>query len=90
MGLDSVELVIAIEQHFGIEISDEEAGAMQTPGDVYEYVLEALAKKRNAVTPELAKEVVWKQIVEIVVAQLGVKEEKVTYDSNFVKDLGMS
>ena len=88
MGLDTVELLIELEQHFDITVPDEKAGKMLTVGDVYEYILEALAKKRHAIVPELAKEVVWNQIVEIFVNQLGVKPEEVTKTSRIVQDLG--
>ncbi len=36
--LDVVELLMAIEEAFDIEISDEEAEAMRTVGDVESYV----------------------------------------------------
>ena len=36
--LDVVELVMAIEEAFDIEISDEEAESMRTIGDVEQYV----------------------------------------------------
>lgn len=39
MGLDSVELVMAVEEKFGITIADEEAQEMRTVGDMYECVL---------------------------------------------------
>jgi hypothetical protein len=39
MGLDSVELVMAVEEKFGISISDEEAQEIRTVGDMYECVL---------------------------------------------------
>jgi len=39
MGLDSVELVMAVEEKFGITISDEEAQEMRTVGDMYQCVL---------------------------------------------------
>ena len=41
--LDVVELVMAIEETFDIEIPDEDAEAMRTIGDVEKYVSERVA-----------------------------------------------
>lgn len=38
--LDTVELVMALEEEFGIEISDEDAEKIQTVGDVIKYIKE--------------------------------------------------
>ena len=38
MGLDSVELVLAIEEEFGIDIPDRDAEKMRTVGDMYEWL----------------------------------------------------
>jgi acyl carrier protein len=38
--LDTVELVMAFEEEFGIEIPDEEAEQLQTVGDAVRYVQE--------------------------------------------------
>jgi acyl carrier protein len=42
MGLDSVELVIAFEEEFGLTIPDEIAEKMITVGDVYTYLKDRL------------------------------------------------
>jgi acyl carrier protein len=36
--LDTVELVMAFEEEFGIEVPDEDAEKLQTVGDVIKYV----------------------------------------------------
>jgi acyl carrier protein len=39
--LDTVELVMALEEEFGIEVPDEQAEKLQSVGDVIKYVEEA-------------------------------------------------
>lgn len=43
--LDTVELVMALEEEFGIEIPDEDAEKMATVGDAAKYIEEKLASK---------------------------------------------
>ena len=52
MGLDSVELVMAVEERFGISISDEEAQQIRTVGDMHQCVLSkiAVADKSSCLT----------------------------------------
>lgn len=42
--LDTVELVMALEEEFGLEIPDEEAEKLQSVGDVIKYVEDTQAK----------------------------------------------
>ena len=39
--LDTVELVMALEEEFGIEVPDEQAEKLQSVGDVIKYIEEA-------------------------------------------------
>ena len=39
--LDTVELVMALEEEFGIQVPDEQAEKLQSVGDVIKYVEEA-------------------------------------------------
>lgn len=43
--LDTVELVMALEEEFGIEIPDEDAEKIQTVGDAIKYIEEKASAK---------------------------------------------
>ena len=43
--LDTVELVMALEEEFGIEIPDEDAEKIQTVGDAIRYIEEKSSSK---------------------------------------------
>ncbi len=43
--LDTVELVMALEEEFGIEIPDEDAEKMTTVGDAVKYIEEKTSNK---------------------------------------------
>jgi acyl carrier protein len=43
--LDTVELVMALEEEFGVEIPDEDAEKMATVGDAAKYIDEKIATK---------------------------------------------
>lgn len=43
--LDTVELVMALEEEFGVEIPDEDAEKMTTVGEAVKYIEEKIAKK---------------------------------------------
>ncbi|MBI3616205.1 MAG: acyl carrier protein [Candidatus Omnitrophica bacterium] len=45
--LDTVELVMALEEEFGIEIPDEEAEKMVTVGDAMKYIDEKSGQKAS-------------------------------------------
>jgi acyl carrier protein len=42
--LDTVELVMAFEEEFGVEVPDEDAEKLQAVGDVVKYIEEKTAK----------------------------------------------
>ncbi|MBI4971350.1 MAG: acyl carrier protein [Candidatus Omnitrophica bacterium] len=44
--LDTVELVMALEEEFGIEIPDEDAEKIQTVGDAIKYIEEKAKNKK--------------------------------------------
>ena len=87
MGLDTVELVIAIEEEFDISISDDEASEMITVGDIYFHVLKELSS-RNSEEERPDQDSIWERVKAVVVYQLGVKTAQVMKNSRVVEDLG--
>jgi acyl carrier protein len=83
MGLDTVELVMAIEEEFEIRIEDADAAKLAVMGDIHAYVVQALEK--GGVTPDADQ--IWKRLTAVVVKQLGVKPEQVTRSAHIVYDL---
>jgi hypothetical protein len=49
MGLDGIELILAFEEAFGVEFTDQDAEQIRTPGDVVRFVL----SKRGAAKAEI-------------------------------------
>jgi len=83
MGLDTVELVMAVEEEFEIEIPNAAAMRLVSVGGMHDYIMETL-QSRGASTNEAE---VWKRLQAIVVFQLGVRPEEVTREAEFVRDL---
>jgi acyl carrier protein len=83
MGLDTVELVMAIEEEFSIEIPNADSARLGVLGDLSDYVVAALRQRGE--TPDEAQ--VWERLSALVVAQLGVRPEEVTRSAHVVKDL---
>jgi len=84
MGLDSIELIVTLEEKFGIEIPNEDAAKLAVLGDLHSYVVRAL--QRRGEKPDEAA--IWESIKETVVELLCVRPERVTRSAHVVLDLG--
>lgn len=88
MGLDTVELVMAIEEHFKIAISDAEAARITTPAILIDYVFAKVSKPDAKSARSWTREEVSQAIKRIVIAQLGIKESRYREDARFIEDFG--
>lgn len=92
MGLQGVELVMRVEREFHIAISDPEAADARTVGQLNAIIARKFAERASRpghpVAPE--PEITWGLLVPIVVEELGVAEERVLPDAEFIRDLGVS
>ena len=83
MGLDTVELVMTVEEEFALQISDADAAKMERVGDMHTFILKTLRERGESVNDAQ----VWTRLCEIVVEQLGVRPDEVTPTARFIKDL---
>lgn len=85
MGLDTVELLMAIEEEFGITIPNAEAAQVRTIGDLHQLILRLT--ETEARTPAAAA--VWERVVTVVAAEMAIPTDRVTPDACFAEDLGI-
>lgn len=79
MGLDSVELLMAFEEEFGIEIPDVVAERMINAGDVYNYVRTRLANKTGS---ECLSQKVFYKLRRALIANYRVDRHLISPDTN--------
>jgi acyl carrier protein len=83
MGLDTVELIMAVEEEFNVEIPNADAAKLGVLGDLHDYVVGAVRKRGE--TP--SEEEVWQRLKKVVIAQLGVRPDEVKRSAHIVEDL---
>jgi acyl carrier protein len=104
MGLDVVEIVLHCEEEFGVVLEDDRLEQMQTVGDLFELICEELKLLYGNDAPRPAtrifiplasdpeqgwtRDAVWSRLAQVIVGQLRVAEEDVTYTARFGDDLG--
>lgn len=84
MGLDTVELVLAVEDIFAIEIPNEKAEKLATVGALHEFIVAELIRLER---PNVNREIVYDILRNVICMQLGVKADQVTPSARFVQDL---
>jgi acyl carrier protein len=83
MGLDIVELFMAVEERSGLEIPNREAQRLTTVGQMHEYVLTAL-RTRGARVDEAQ---LYGELRPVICERTGVQPEAVVPEASFVDDL---
>ncbi|RYD59480.1 MAG: hypothetical protein EOP56_01045 [Sphingobacteriales bacterium] len=85
MGLDSVALVLFIENEFGFRMLDSEAEATHTVGDMQALVWRYIGN-RGIMTEEEMK----LKLRDIISSQLAIALEDISAEKSFVRDFGIS
>lgn len=84
MGLDSVELVMKVEEHFDIEIPDDVAQSLETVGLLHNFVYQELQRLGRQ---GVGYNQVFDDLRAIICEQLGVNARDVVSEAHFVRDL---
>ena len=85
MGIDTVELVLQIEEEFKIDIPDEDAQKIVTVGDMARYIEKTTAASQMPCTFEYSLN----RVIRILVDDFGVKRQLISSSSRFVNELGL-
>ena len=83
MGLDTVDLIYKIEEHFDLSIPDQEAEQMTTIRKISDYIanlLNADSERRSEIENE---------VLDIVSDHAGVEITKLWLDMSITNDLGL-
>ena len=86
--MDTVEIVMAIEKEFEIEIPDKVAAKLITVGMVSDYVCAALKARNSLGGPSLDENEILETVIKITSGVLGIEPNLINRNSNFVYDLG--
>lgn len=95
MGLDSVELMLEVEDEFKIRLSDPECEGVRTVADLVALVMAHLPRSAGAgltagaaaVERAAGERAVLERVRWLTARQLGIPIERVEAESRFVEDL---
>ena len=88
MGLDTVELVMSVEEEFDIDIPPEAAEKITTVGDLRDFVVASLERKGGAVGG-VCPDSVLQRIQRIFEKDHGLGPERVVPAARIIADLGL-
>ena len=83
MGLDAVELLLAIEEEFGVEIPDHDAERITTVGEAYDWLRATLhsTPPANCITQKM-----FYRVRRALIENYGLSKQSITLDAK-IKDL---
>jgi acyl carrier protein len=84
VGLDTVELVFAVEDHFEVQIPDADASKLVTVGMLLAWIMNELSRQGRA---PVDLERTFQELRDVICRQTGVSPERVVPEARFVQDL---
>jgi hypothetical protein len=86
MGLDTVEILMKVEKRFGIAVPDQVASNCITVADLQNVIVDLLVNQGRVRSRELEAEV-YRDLVIIIVDQMGMHASDVRHDSRWIGDI---
>jgi acyl carrier protein len=86
VGLDTVELVMAVEEHFKLTIPDDDAATLFTVGMLHEWLVNELHRQDR---PNVAPNEVFEELRCLICDQFDIAPNKIVPTARFVQDLGL-
>lgn len=83
MGLDTVELVMKVEEHFQLVIPDSVASTLVTVGLLHCWIVADLNRQRRPTDAER----VYSELRDLICEQFGIEANWVVSEARFVQDL---
>jgi len=92
MGLDIYELVLEVEEEFGVKIPNADMQRIESVGDLFDVTVKNLREQqpeRFASSPRCEDEV-WERLKALLVDQLALNPEQVVKPARFFDELGFA
>jgi hypothetical protein len=89
MGLDIVEMVMALEQAFEIRLPEEELGRIRTVGELFDCIQRQLAPDRAPGERGPYTGTRWEKYLDVIERDTGAERSKLRPEATFVYDLGL-
>jgi hypothetical protein len=89
MGLDIVEMVMALEGEFGVKLEDEELRHTQTVGELYDYIGRLVAPDRIRSEGGPYEGELWTRYVDLIERETGVDRARLRPSARFIRDLDL-
>jgi acyl carrier protein len=84
VGLDAVELIMAIEEEFDLEIPNERAAKIFTVGDLHAYLISELGRLGRADRDDAR---VYARMRDIICRETAIEPAEVVPSARFIADL---
>jgi Phosphopantetheine attachment site len=89
MGLDTVEMIMAIEHAFQVRLPEEELGRIRTVGDLYDCLLRQLPDEQVPAQSDAYTGVMWERYIDVIEREIGADRSRLRPTATFVYDLGL-